>query len=99
MNKSGFQIAIGMALMAVVLYAYAQSGCLNGVLGPVCAPPGGGIAMGVLGPVCGPGQCVAGALGPVCSSVVGGGATVGVLGPVCVGGCIRASASYCVKPQ
>jgi len=99
MKKIRFKVAVTTLLTTTFLYVYAQGGCVNGILGPVCAPPGGGIAVGVLGPVCGPGQCIEGVLGPVCSSVQGGSATTGVLGPVCVGGCIQASASYCVKPR
>jgi len=99
MKKYRLRIVIASVLATMLCYAYAQGGCVNGVLGPVCAPPGGGIAVGVLGPVCGPGQCVVAVLGPVCSSVPGGAATIGVLGPVCVGGCVSASASYCVTPK
>ena len=99
MKKYSLRITIATVLSTIFLYAYAQGGCVNGILGPVCAPPGGGIVVGILGPVCGPGQCVNGVLGPVCSSVPGGGATIGVLGPVCVGGCITASSSYCVAPR
>lgn len=99
MTKLSVKITIAAALATFFVYAYAQSGCVNGVFGPVCAPPGGGIVIGVFGPVCGPGQCVNGVLGPVCSSVPGGGATIGVFGPVCVGGCVSASSSYCVTPR
>ena len=99
MSSIKLRVGIASLLMTILCYAYAQGGCIQGVLGPVCAPPGGGIVMGVLGPACGPGQCVSGVLGPVCSSVSGGGASIGVLGPVCVGGCISASPSYCVVPR
>ena len=54
MKRYRVQSVIGAMLTAVVLYVYAQSGCVTAALGPVCAPPGGGIAVGVLGPVCGP---------------------------------------------
>ena len=76
--------------------------CLNSITGVVCPPPVGGITTDSINRiVCGPGECVKDNIGRVyCSSTPGGAVGKDNIGRVvCVGGCVEASAEYCIEPS
>ena len=100
--KKCFLLTLALWNVVNIGYAQNQTKCVKDDLGHIfCAPPGGYAVRTLTGVVCAPGICVTDNLGYLkCSQELGGGAIKDDLGRVsCVGGCVRPSKEFCIKPS
>lgn len=99
----GLLLGASAAAWAVTGARKAEPVCLTGRLGETrCVEPGQGVIIGSAGvATCGPGPCVVDGEGKAfCAREPDQTAVLRDDGrAICPGGCVRASADYCLKPD